>query len=151
MWQVRGDKVVGSIQEKNRTPDRDALLSQGEQTLHHRKGKSALDSLLVNSLSRGFPERVLGERLSERLRKGSTAFFGHCFGVIETLWPGDNIRSPHHESRHDWTRQWASSHLIAADHAREALRYQLMLQLKCWFYSRNGTASFTVTPMNVSG
>ena len=151
MRQVGGHKVVRSIQQKNRTPYRHSLLSQCEQSLHHRKRKRTLDSLLVNNLSRGLPQCVLGKRLPQGFREGSTTFLGDSLGVIEALWPGENIWSPHYEAGHDRTRQRATTHLVTADDAGETLCHQLVLQLEGGFYSRNGTASFSVTPMNVSG
>jgi hypothetical protein len=93
---------------------------------------------------------VLGEHLLTRLRQGTAALLGDRFGVIQALGPALNLGCPGDEPRDNGAREGATTHLVTPNNTGEALRHQLVLQLECGFYSRDGRTSSTVTPRNDS-
>lgn len=148
---VGGQKVMGTIEEENRTPHRNTLAGKHSKSLHHSESQCPLDSVLINDIRRRFAQRMLRERLTKHFGQRSTSFFGDRLRVMKAFWPGLSLGCPHHKTRHYRSGQRPATNLIAPNHAAKALSNQVVFLLKRGLYSGNGSASFSVTPINVSG
>ena len=150
MRKVRRDKVMSSIEQQHRMPNGYTLVCQCQKPLHHCERQRCLDAVLVNNLRGGFSKCIVGEHFSARLSQGTATLLGDRFGVIQALGPALNLGCPDDEPCDNGTRKRATTHLVTPNDAGEALGHQLVLQLECGFYSRDGRTSSTVTPRNDS-
>jgi hypothetical protein len=151
MWQMFGDIVNTSIEEQDRRANRHTTGRQCQESPNHSNPQSIVDSLGINLGRTCFPQCVMREPFTNRLRNRPAPFLGDGLRVIKALWPALDTGIPDNQSSDDGTSEGSPAHLVAADNAGGTLGRQLRFELERGLYSAGREGSLDSMPTKVSG